>query len=381
MDTVLTCLRRWQHEAADRSPSRDDLILPTGGHSLLEQDAALERFLGELLRIYDDVSIERWLTEIIQDQNFVEKARHWRSFRLMALWLICVFRSGKTVPLLREALGDRENGARILDQDSKALVETPWKGWVDAWKDQLRLKSTHGPRQRFVIGPARAGATGGTARTTVIIPSYNHEGFIGDAIRSVLGQTRTDFQLLIVDDASQDGTINEAEKIKYPRIRLKSNAENVGLGLSLARAIDEVDTEFVAVLNSDDLFHPRRLERCLATLEENPELAMVATSLSPVDSDRQILSATDSSPIFDGQQIHEWLCWYEEYAYVTTAQADLFGALLERNFLITSSNRSPHRIPEEISKIVAGFRVLRGLADLSSGRASTENCAIWLIPF
>ena len=338
MDTVLTCLRGWQREAADRHPSRENLILPDREHSLLNDNGALERFLGELLRISDDVHIERWLTDIVQDQNFVEKARHWRSFRLIALWLICVFRRFETVSQLREILGERGNAHRILDHDSKALTGTSWKGWFDAWTDELRLRSSNGLEQRFVIGSARQQTAGEAAQITVIIPSYNHEAFIGDAIRSVLAQTRTDFQLLIVDDASQDGTVSEAEKIKDSRIRVRSNPENLGLGLSLARALDDVDTEFVAWLNSDDLFHPLRLERCLAALEENTELTMVATALSPLDSSGRIISATDSSPVFDGPQIYQWLRWYDEHACMNKSPSDLLGALLERNFLITTSN-------------------------------------------
>ena len=338
MDTVLTCLRGWQREAADRYPSRENLILPDREHSLLNDNGALERFLGELLRISDDVHIERWLTDIVQDQNFVEKARQRRSFRLIALWLICVFRRFETVSQLREILGERGNAHRILDHDSKALTGTSWQGWFDAWTDELRLRSSDGREQRFVIGSARQQTAGEAARITVIIPSYNHEAFIGDAIRSVLGQTRTDFQLLIVDDASQDGTVDEAEKIKDSRIHVRSNPANLGLGLSLARALDDVDTEFVAWLNSDDLFHPLRLDRCLAPLEENTELAMVATALSPLDSSGRILSATNSSPVFDGPQIYQWLRWYDEHACMKEPPSDLLGAFLERNFLITTSN-------------------------------------------
>ena len=338
MGTVLTCLRGWQREAADRSPSRANLILPDREHSLLGDNSALERLLVEFLRISDDVHIERWLADMVQDQNFVAKARHWRSLRLMALWLICVFRRVEMVSQLREILGERGNAQRILDQDSKALTGTFWKGWFDAWTDELRLKSSNGPEQRFVIGSALRQTAGEAARITVIIPSYNHKAFIGEAIRSVLGQTRTDFELLIVDDASQDGTINEAEKIKDSRIRVRSNPENLGLGLSLARALDDVDTEFVALLNSDDLFHPLRLERCLAPLDEDTELAVVATALSPLDSSGRILSATNSSPVFDGPQIYQWLRWYDEHACMKEPPSDLLGALLERNFLITTSN-------------------------------------------
>ena len=338
MDTVLTCLRGWQREAADRYPSRENLILPDREHSLLKDNDALERFLGELLRIYDDVHIERWLTDIVQDQNFVEKARQCRSFRLIALWLICVFRRGEMVSQLREILGDPESACRTLEQDRNGLAGTPWEGWLDGWAEQLRLKSLKSRDQRFAVGPLRQRATEERVRTTVIIPSYNHEIFIGDAIRSVLAQTRTDFRLLIVDDASQDGTVNEAEKIKDPRIRVRRNPENLGLGLSLARALENVETEFVAFLNSDDLFEPRRLEYCLAKLEESTELALVGTGLAPIDSNGRICSATDSSPVFDGQKIHNWLRWYKEHACMEKSPPDLLSALLERNFLITTSN-------------------------------------------
>jgi len=94
----------------------------------------------------------------------------------------------------------------------------------------------------------------------------------------------------------------------------------------------------VALLNSDDLFHPLRLERCLAALEKNTELAVAATALSPLDSSGRILSATDASLVFDGPQIYQWLRWYDEHACMNKPPSDLLGSHLEDNFLITTSN-------------------------------------------
>jgi len=80
------------------------------------------------------------------------------------------------VAQLREILGERENAHRVLDHDSKALTGTPWKGWFDAWTDELRLGSSNGREQRFVIGSALRQTAGEAARITVIIPSYQSRG-------------------------------------------------------------------------------------------------------------------------------------------------------------------------------------------------------------
>jgi glycosyltransferase involved in cell wall biosynthesis len=337
-ETVLTRIRRWQRESADRSPSRDHLALPTQEHSLLRDEGALEEFLGELLRIYDEPRIGEWLTDVVLEHAFVQEARSRRSLRLAGLWLACVFDRSKALPALRDILKEPEDATRILAQDEQALAGTLWADWFHGWTEQLRLRSLGRRERRVEIGPARQAAVLEEPRVTVIIPSYNHEAFIGDAIRSVLAQTRTDFRLLVVDDASRDRTYEEVTHFEDPRIHTIRNARNMGLGPSLARAMDGISTEFVALLNSDDVFYPRRLEHCLAQLEENPHWSLVSTALAPMDGERRICSAADSSPVFDGEAIHNWLCWYDERADVRVPPRDLLGPLLERNFLITSSN-------------------------------------------
>jgi glycosyltransferase involved in cell wall biosynthesis len=337
-EMVLRRLRRWQREAASRAPSRDDLILPNQEHSLLKDESALEAFLGQLLRIYNDPHIERWLSEIVLRKTFAEEARRRRSLRTVALWLACVFNRSETLLLLRDILKDPEDATRIFAQDEKALAGTLWEGWFRGWIDQLRLRSLGSRERRMEVRPARRASVSEEACVTVIIPSYNHETFVGDAVRSVLAQTRTDFQLLVVDDASPDQTFEEAAKFQDQRIRVIRNPWNMGLGPSLARALDSIKTEFVALLNSDDMFEPRRLEACLARLEENPRWNLVATALAPMDRQRRFCSVADSSPVFDGPAIHNWLRWYEEQAIVHGSPGDVLGTLLERNFLITSSN-------------------------------------------
>ena len=337
-EVALSRVRRWQREGADRLPAQGDLALPDVEHSLVSDEATFEAFLAELLRIYRAPYVERLLERVASAPSFVEQARERRSLRLVALWRACVFQYSESLVHLRQILNDPEEATHRLGHDRDALVGTPWETWVNGWLEQLRLVSLGRRDQQFDIarpGPATVPAH---ARVTVLIPAYNHEAFVGDAVRSVLGQSRTDFQILVVDDASTDRTFEEAVAFDDPRVRVIRNQSNLGLGQSVARALEDVGSEFVAILNSDDLFHPERLERCLGRLEEEPQWQLVATALVPIDKDRRVCRVADSSPVFDGEAIHNWLRWFEESAAVSAEPADLFGALLERNFLITSSN-------------------------------------------
>ena len=119
---------------------------------------------------------------------------------------------------------------------------------------------------------------------TVLIPAFRHEGFIEEALRSVLAQTYGGFRVLVVDDASPDKTAHRARLLTDPRITVKANGSNMGLGNSVLSALGKIDTPFVALLNSDDVFHPERLERCLTILLDSPNTQLVATGISLIDA-------------------------------------------------------------------------------------------------
>lgn len=104
---------------------------------------------------------------------------------------------------------------------------------------------------------------------------FNREQLIGEAIESVLGQSFRDFELLILDDGSSDRSVDVARRYADPRIRIVRHEENRGIphtrnhGLALARG------EFLAILDSDDVAFPRRLERQVGFLDANPGIAAV----------------------------------------------------------------------------------------------------------
>jgi len=172
---------------------------------------------------------------------------------------------------------------------------------------------------------------------TVLVPSYCHEAFIETALESVLAQTHPAFRLLVVDDCSSDGTVERASRIHDPRLRIEVNEQTVGLADSVLRAVDTVATPYVALLNSDDLFHHERLERCTAVLRDSERIDVVATGVVPIDAAGCHLAPANVRRLFDGANVADWIHWFYGAGDVGEG-ADLLLELLEHNFLVTSSN-------------------------------------------
>jgi teichuronic acid biosynthesis glycosyltransferase TuaG len=103
---------------------------------------------------------------------------------------------------------------------------------------------------------------------TVIMPAYNVERFIGQAIDSVRNQTFTDWQLLVLDDGSRDGTCDVVQKRaeEDSRIRLLRNEQNMGVAKTRNRGFELCTSPYVALLDSDDVWHPAKLERQLEVM-------------------------------------------------------------------------------------------------------------------
>jgi len=112
-------------------------------------------------------------------------------------------------------------------------------------------------------------------RVSVIIPSYNHADFVGIAVESVLNQTYSDFELIIVDDASPDGSRAVIETYTDPRIRFYPLTENGGAVPALNLLFTYARGEYVALLNSDDFWEKRKLEKQVAFLDKHQEYGMV----------------------------------------------------------------------------------------------------------
>ena len=106
---------------------------------------------------------------------------------------------------------------------------------------------------------------------SIITPNYNCGRFIAQTIESVLAQTYTNWEMLIVDDCSTNDSVQIAEKYaaKDSRIKLIQNERNSGAAVSRNKAIELAQGEFIAFLDSDDLWLPEKLERQIAFMREN----------------------------------------------------------------------------------------------------------------
>jgi hypothetical protein len=122
-------------------------------------------------------------------------------------------------------------------------------------------------------------------RVTVLLAVHNGEPWIRRCVESVLAQTFTDFELLVVDDASTDATVATIESFGDERIRILVNETNRGQVPSLNRGLREARGEVVARIDADDWCLPERLERQVAVLDAEPHVGLVGTWLDAVDAD------------------------------------------------------------------------------------------------
>lgn len=125
------------------------------------------------------------------------------------------------------------------------------------------------------------------ACVTVVIPSYNYARFLPRAIASVLGQTRGDFVIVVVDDGSTDDTWALVEPFLKADLRVHYvHQQNAGLSAARNTGISLARTDLIAFLDADDEWEPGFLERALATMTgRSPEYAVVACSKSSIDAD------------------------------------------------------------------------------------------------
>ena len=111
---------------------------------------------------------------------------------------------------------------------------------------------------------------------SVIMSVYNEEAFLGEAINSILAQTIQDFELIIVDDCSNDRTGEILNGYADPRIHIIKNQENRGLTANLNRALEEAGGIYIARMDGDDIAHKDRFEKELNYLESHPELQLIS---------------------------------------------------------------------------------------------------------
>jgi glycosyltransferase involved in cell wall biosynthesis len=125
-------------------------------------------------------------------------------------------------------------------------------------------------------------------KISYIVLSYNYRHYIEQTIRSIFDQSAQDLEVIIVDDCSQDGSIEFIKSIGDDRVRLYVNDINRGGAWSYNRAVSLARGEFLVNLDADDWVSPEKSERQLALFEADPSLDIVGTYITAVDSNGQL---------------------------------------------------------------------------------------------
>ncbi len=123
---------------------------------------------------------------------------------------------------------------------------------------------------------------------TVLMPVYNCANFVSEAVESILSQTYTDFEFIIIDDCSTDKTVNIIKSYTDTRIRLIEKPRNTGYTYSLNLGLEMAKGKYIARMDGDDISLPLRFEKQVAFLENNIDVVLCGTALKIIDSDRVI---------------------------------------------------------------------------------------------
>ena len=202
-----------------------------------------------------------------------------------------------------------------------------------------------------------------SVKISVVVPLYNHREFIGEAIASIFRQTLAPAEVIVVDDGSTDDSAEVMRRLceRHPEIVFWSQP-NQGAHQALNAAIHRATGEFIAILNSDDVYAPRRLESCAAAMIADAGTAAVATHVRFIGQ--------------DGEQITN--AWYRQALAVLDQTGDLPLALANANLLVSTSN---YVIRRSVFREVGYFSPLRYTHDLDFAlRLLASGKALRLLP-
>ena len=134
-------------------------------------------------------------------------------------------------------------------------------------------------------------------RLSVVMPARNAMPFVDEAVASILAQTHRDFEFVICDDNSSDGTLERLRDWagRDPRIRLFTSEKFNGPARSANWAVSECGGELIARMDADDISHPERLARQLAVMERWPDASLVGALFDGIDAESRIIYRRDRS--------------------------------------------------------------------------------------
>ncbi|MDJ0394273.1 glycosyltransferase [Rhodococcus sp. G-MC3] len=130
-----------------------------------------------------------------------------------------------------------------------------------------------------------------TPRVSIVVPAYNNAEYIGETIESILGQSFTDFELIIADHSSKDGTMAVIEKYDDPRIRVLTTESGGGAKRNWDRVTAEATGDLVKLVCGDDTIFPSSLATQVAAFDDHPSAVLVASQRTLIDANGKTVIA------------------------------------------------------------------------------------------
>jgi len=143
-------------------------------------------------------------------------------------------------------------------------------------------------------------------QVSVIVPVYNRENTVGDAVRSILSQTHRELELILVDDGSTDHSVSVVEQLGDARVRVVRHGGNRGIPHARNTGLDAAKGDYVAWLDSDDVARPTRLAEQVAYLETHSDVAFVGSCAGKMRPDGRRRAGVRVPPL-DHEDIVAWL--------------------------------------------------------------------------
>jgi glycosyltransferase involved in cell wall biosynthesis len=132
---------------------------------------------------------------------------------------------------------------------------------------------------------------------TIGIPFFSARRTLADAVRSVFAQTHRDWELILIDDGSTDGSLDVVRSLDDPRVRIVSDGTNRGLCARLNQIAELAHGKYLARMDADDLMHPERIERQVRFLDANPAIDVVDTATCTIDDNGEPLGIRGEKPL------------------------------------------------------------------------------------
>lgn len=132
-----------------------------------------------------------------------------------------------------------------------------------------------------------------TPKISAVMSVYNGMPFLEEAVESILGQTYKDFEFIIVDDASTDGTSDYLQSLKDKRVKVITNSKNLGVAKSLNKGLEKSEGDYIARMDADDISTQDRLQRQADFLNSHSEYVLVGSQVQWISEEGKAIDGFD----------------------------------------------------------------------------------------